>query len=75
MEVVGLTTAWAMTRAGIGATLLPLQFINSMENKGSVHLFVPDCEANTRQPAIITRHGQYLSEYANFAIEFLKGNT
>lgn len=72
MEVVGLATAWAMTRAGIGATLLPMQFINSMENDGSIRLFIPDCETNIRQPAIITRHGQYLSQYAKYAIDVLK---
>lgn len=74
MEVVGLTTAWAMVREGIGATLLPLQFIQGMENDSSIKLFVPDCEMNIRQPAIITRHGQYISEYAKYAINTLKEN-
>ena len=71
MEVVGLATAWAMTRNGIGATLLPLQFIKSTQSSNSVRLFVPDCEINTRQPAVITRRGQYLSEYAKYAIDIL----
>ena len=31
MEVVGLSTAWAMCRAGVGATLLPLQFVQYVE--------------------------------------------
>lgn len=72
MEVVGLTTAWAMARAGIGATLLPMQFISSMESDDSICLFVPDCETNIRQPAIITRRGQYVSQYAKYAIDLLK---
>lgn len=72
MEVVGLATAWAMTRAGIGATLLPMQFIKSMEIDNSIRLFIPDCETNIRQPAIITRHGQYISEYAKYAMVILK---
>lgn len=72
MEVVGLTTAWAMARAGIGATLLPMQFVREMENDGSVRLFVPDCEMNVRRPAIIVHRGQYLSKYAKYAIELLK---
>lgn len=71
MEVVGLTTAWAMVREGIGATLLPLQFIEGMENNGSIKMFIPNCETNIRQPAIITRHGQYISEYAKYAIDIL----
>ena len=72
MEVVGLATAWSMACAGIGATLLPLQFVRQMDNGHSIRLFIPDCETNIRQPAIITRHGQYLSEYAKYAIDILK---
>lgn len=72
MEVVGLATAWSMVRAGIGATLLPLQFIKNMNPDDSIKLFFPDCNIYTRQPAIITRHGQYLSDYAKYAIELLK---
>ena len=73
MEVVGLSTAWAMTREGLGATLLPMQFIKSM-GESNLTLFIPDCEMNVRQPAIITRQGQYLSEFARYAIKILKNN-
>lgn len=72
MEVVGLATAWSMACAGIGATLLPLQFVLRMDNIHSVRFFIPDCETNIRQPAIIARHGQYHSEYAKYAIDILK---
>lgn len=68
MEVVGLSTAWAMCRAGIGAALLPLQFIKRMGGDESVSLFALKHNVYSRQPAIITRRGQYLSEYAKFAI-------
>lgn len=71
MEVVGLATAWSMAQAGIGATLLPLQFVKSMQSNNNISMFVPDCDANIRQPAIITRHGQYLSPYAKYAIDLL----
>jgi len=71
MEVVGLASAWAMTRAGIGATLLPLQFIEHMGKDANIRLFIPNCTMSTRQPAIIKRRGQYLSEYARYAIELL----
>ncbi len=74
MEVVSLASAWAMTRAGIGATLLPLQFIQNMEIDKSIKLFTPDYDTNIRKPAIIMRHGQYLSEYAQYAIEILSEN-
>jgi len=71
MEVVGLSTALAMARAGVGATLLPLQFIQSMSPEANIKLFFPMCDTNIRQPTIIIRHGQYLPEYAKYAIELL----
>lgn len=73
MEVVGITTAWAMSRAGIGATLLPLQFINgeTIDNQ-NVTLFTVENDTFNRQPVIITRRGQYISKYAKYAIDLLK---
>jgi DNA-binding transcriptional LysR family regulator len=73
MEVVGITTAWAMARAGIGATLLPLQFINKETfDSGSITLFTIKDNTFRRQPVVITRRGQYVSEYAKYAIGLLK---
>ena len=71
MEVVGLATAWAMARAGIGATLLPLQFVRHMADDDSLSLFTLKNSVRSRQPAIITRRGQYISKYAEYAIELL----
>ena len=71
MEVVGLSTAWAMTKAGIGTTLLPLQFIKSTGVPKDIRIFIPDSCENIRQPAIVMRHGQYLSDYAKYAIKLL----
>lgn len=71
MEVVGLATSWAMAKSGIGAALLPLQFVEDMKSDDDIVLFIPKHSANVRQPAIITRRGQYLSEYAKFAIDIL----
>jgi len=73
MEVVGITTAWTMAHNGLGATLLPYQFVKSMNYNDEVELFIPKCEMNIRQPAIITRRGQYLPEYAKYAIDILSG--
>ncbi len=72
MEVVGLTTAWAMAREGIGATLLPLQFLNgeSLENHNLTLIRIKN-NCYQRQPVIITRRGQYMSEYARYAIRLL----
>lgn len=75
MEVVGLTTAWAMARAGIGATLLPLQFIQGEAfDSTNLTLFKIENDTYRRQPVIVTRRGQYLSEYARYAISLLSGN-
>lgn len=70
-EVVGITTAWAMANAGIGAALLPLQFVRSrFFDKNLVLYRVKDTEY-VRRPAVIVRHGQHLPEYARYAIELL----
>ncbi len=71
MEVVGLTTAWAMCRAGIGATLLPLQFVEHVGADDSIVLFSLHHSLRSRQPVIITRRGQYVSAYARYAIKLL----
>ncbi len=73
-EVVGVSTAWAMAHAGVGAALLPLQFVSSQSFDDSLCLFTLRNISYTRQPAIVTRRGQYISEYARYAMELLKQN-
>lgn len=71
-EVGGLSTAGALCRAGVGATLLPLQFVKqSGENWEGVVLYRLTQPVQTRQPVIVTRRGQYLSPYADYAIRLL----
>lgn len=71
MEVNGISTAWAMARRGLGATILPLQFIENFDSDKNLHIYnIKDVE-DIRKPAIITRRGQYLSAYAKYAIELL----
>ncbi len=72
-EVVGITTAWAMARAGVGATVLPLQFLRGSSVEGGLSFFALKQEASTRRPAIVTRKGQHISGYARYAIELLRG--
>ena len=72
VEVVGLSTAWAMANAGVGAALLPLQFIGPARQGEKVTLFALQDNHYSRQPAIVTRRGQYLSEPARYAMELLK---
>lgn len=68
-EVVGLTTAWKMVKSGVAATLLPRQFVSG-EEKG-VRIFALSDSVDLRQPAIVYKRGQYLSQFAKFAIELL----
>lgn len=70
-EVVGITTAWAMAQAGVGATLLPLQFVQNQSFRENLTFFPVRGRYTLRQPAIITKRGQFLPDYAKFAIGLL----
>ncbi len=71
IEVVGLASAWAMCRQGLGATLLPKQFIENMGSDEKIKMLTLKHSVRSRQPAVITRKGQYVSEYAEYAIKLL----
>lgn len=71
-EVVGITSAWAMAREGVGATLLPLQFANSNFYDENLVLYKINNNTYTRQPVVIKKRGQQLSECAQYAIKELK---
>jgi DNA-binding transcriptional LysR family regulator len=71
MEVVGISTAWSMCRAGIGATLLPRQFVKYMGLGDNINLYTLKHNIRSRQPVIVTKKGQYISEYAKYAIKLL----
>ena len=70
-EVVSLTTAWNMAVRGVGATILPLQFVNEESFDKKLNIIKIKNTANLRQPVILTRKGQYISEYAKYAIDLL----
>ena len=74
-EVVGITTAWAMACAGVGATLLPMQFLRGKFFEKDLTLFRIADNLYTRQPAIVTKRGQYISEYAQYAIDLMSETT
>ena len=71
MEVDSISTAWAMCRAGVGATLLPRQFAEHLGGRDNIKLFNLKNNLRTRQPAIVTKRGQYISEYTECAIKYL----
>ncbi len=70
-EVVGLTTAWEMACSGVAATLLPLQFVRSELYDRQVTVIELKNDVSLRQPAVVVKHGQYLSRPAAYAIELL----
>ncbi len=67
-QVVSLSVALEMASAGIGATLLPLPFLNGTVTDKPVTLFTIRDNAYHRQSAVVMRKGQYLSACAQFAI-------
>ena len=70
-EVVGVTSALAMVQAGVGAAVLPLQFIHSQNFDNNLSLYVVKNSLYSRQPAVVTRRGQVRTPYADFAISLL----
>lgn len=72
-EVVGLSTAYALCKAGVGATLLPLQYVRHEGVGEAVALYTLSQTVQSRQPVVVTRRGQYRSPYAQYAIELLTG--
>lgn len=72
VEVVNLTTAWTMACTGVGATILPEQFVCAKIRSSPMIRSIGIKETlYTRQPAIVTRRGQYLSKFARYAIDLL----
>ncbi len=70
-EVMGVTSAWAMARAGVGVALLPLQFVHSQNFDNNLSLYVVKNSMYSRQPVIVTRRGQVRTPYADYAIRLL----
>ncbi len=72
VEVTGVTTAREMVKGGIAAALLPKQFLQREAENEDITLFELNQTEYSRQPAIVLRRGQFVSKYAEFAIELLK---
>ncbi len=70
-EVVGLTTAWEMACSGVAATLLPLQFVKRENTVRPVTVIELKDNIYLRQPAVVVKHGQYISDYARYAVDLL----
>lgn len=72
VEVVGIATARAMVQEGVAAAILPRQFVQSGAAQNSMTLFELRQDTYIRQPAVVTRRGQFISEYAQYAISLLR---
>jgi len=70
-EVMGVTSAWAMAQAGVGATLLPLQFVHNQKFDNELSLYIVKNSLYSRQPVVVTRRGQFRTPYADYAIRVL----
>lgn len=70
--VTGVATAWEVVKSGVAATIIPKQFVLAKGDYSKVKLFEIKNTPYTRQSAVILRHGQFVSEYAKYAIEELK---
>lgn len=73
-EVVSLTTAWTIARSGIGATILPWQFVTQAPLDEKLVILEMKDAAYTRQPVVVTRRDQYKTDAAKYAIELLTGS-
>lgn len=70
-EVMGVTSAWAMAEEGVGATLLPLQFLHNRNLDRNLSVYIVKNSIFSRQPVVATRRGQFLSHYAEYMIRLL----
>lgn len=70
-EVIGVASALAMARAGVGAAVLPLQFVHSQHFDDHLSLYIVKNSLYSRQPAVVTRRGQVRTPYADYAISVL----
>ncbi len=70
--VTGVATAWEVVKSGVAATIIPKQFIEAKDDYKNVEIFKIKNTPYVRRSAVVLRRGQFVSEYAEFAIEELK---
>lgn len=71
VEVVGLNTAWSIAQSGVAATILPWQFVSEEIDGSNITVIEIKDVHYDRQPAIVTRRGQYITDAARYAIDLL----
>lgn len=71
-EVVGITSAWALVRGGVGAAMLPQPFVGNDYFREDIRFFALKGSGAPRTPAVISRKGKGFSEYASYAVSLLQ---
>ena len=72
--VTGVATAWEVVKSGAAATIIPKQFVEARGDYAGIKLFEIKNTPYLRQSAIVTRRGQFISKYAEYAINKLIGS-
>ena len=72
VELTAVTSVREMVREGVAAAVLPKQFILQDSKKYDISIFEIENNDVMRQPAVVMRRGQFVSEYARFAIDCLQ---
>lgn len=73
-EVNNIITASEIAVTGIGAALLPMQFMDERKSSGKLVIKELQNDVELRQPAVVFKKGQYVSPYAEYAASVLTGN-
>lgn len=73
-EVNNIITASEIAVTGVGATLLPMQFVEERKGRGKLIIKELQNDIELRQPAVVCKKGQYISPYAEYAVAVLTGN-
>lgn len=66
----GIATARSLMAQGLGATILPLRFIENENFCEDITIF-KIANLSVRQPVVVTKKNQYIPQYAQYAIDLL----
>lgn len=70
VEVNGISTAWALATAGIGAAVIPMSYVEKAKAK-NVTLYEMEETDSVRKTTIVTKKGNYRTKYASEAIRLI----
>ena len=71
VEVNGIATAWSLADAGIGATVVPMSYAETIKAK-NLTLIPLETQSSVRTPTIVTKKGAFPSKYVSKTIELLR---